>query len=492
MWSVSLVLVSLSLLLPSPAVQAGVAPATIYVDGEQGNDASGTGSKANPYKSPGKGCSVVQPGGTVMLRGKPSPGTMVYLMGGNFKCNKGTSWQAPVTLTHEPGENVTFKTNMAALAAQGIKNPNAYRALDLRQQDEDHYLIVRGEDDPARLLPKIPPGFANKYGKRFVWDQYAIKKGDASGPNSNMPASHVKIEGIEVKNGKDVNAIAVGNHWELRRNYFHDNGRTYPDGSPKTTDHNIYTHCSDCVFEDNIFDKTTGWTLQLTNNKQAVSPQKCVRGIRDVPGYPPGQTMEGCGLINVTVHHNLLRHGGQGGLVVNTGKDIVVTNNMFDSNPTSIGANAPATKFYNNTLYGGRVQVEPGCDQCEFKNTIIWRPGAKVSDSTFFFFRSTSTRPAAEGVVLSHNLTSAAAAPTPPIVVNAKAGDFRLASNSPAINAGAPMPTVKDDFFHATRPVGGSWDIGAHEFGATGTPPAGDKLPPSMPTQLKPSLITPP
>lgn len=55
------------------------------------------------------------------------------------------------------------------------------------------------------------------------------------------------------------------------------------------------------------------------------------------------------------------------------------------------------------------------------------------------------------------------------LFVNAAAGNFQLANNSVAIDAGsfpAPVPIGSGDAAGMTRIVGGAIDIGAFEFGA--------------------------
>jgi len=56
-------------------------------------------------------------------------------------------------------------------------------------------------------------------------------------------------------------------------------------------------------------------------------------------------------------------------------------------------------------------------------------------------------------------------------------GDYHLQSGSPAIDAGTSTGVPATDFGGNARPLFNSvWDIGAYEFGATGTvpnPPAG-------------------
>jgi hypothetical protein len=56
-----------------------------------------------------------------------------------------------------------------------------------------------------------------------------------------------------------------------------------------------------------------------------------------------------------------------------------------------------------------------------------------------------------------------------PLFVNYRpdgGGDYHLASNSPAINAGTTQGAPANDFDGGSRPVGSGYDIGPYEFGS--------------------------
>src|SRR3972149_197309 len=54
-----------------------------------------------------------------------------------------------------------------------------------------------------------------------------------------------------------------------------------------------------------------------------------------------------------------------------------------------------------------------------------------------------------------------------PLFANPSVFDFHINGNSPAIDKGAVLTNVTDDFDGNQRPAGGGFDIGAYEFGAT-------------------------
>jgi len=73
-------------------------------------------------------------------------------------------------------------------------------------------------------------------------------------------------------------------------------------------------------------------------------------------------------------------------------------------------------------------------------------------------------------VALLNGLSAAATVSADPQFVNYQAngtGDYHLKSTSPAINGGTSTNAPTTDFSGGTRPVGGAWDIGAYELGAT-------------------------
>jgi parallel beta-helix repeat protein len=60
------------------------------------------------------------------------------------------------------------------------------------------------------------------------------------------------------------------------------------------------------------------------------------------------------------------------------------------------------------------------------------------------------------------------------LFVNAAAADYHLISTAPAINAGTSTSAPATDLDGNPRPIGGVFDIGAYEFGASATPVTGD------------------
>ena len=73
-------------------------------------------------------------------------------------------------------------------------------------------------------------------------------------------------------------------------------------------------------------------------------------------------------------------------------------------------------------------------------------------------------------ISLQNGLSATDTVTADPLFTNYQAngtGDYHLNSSSPAINTGTSASAPTADFSGGSRPVGGAWDIGAYEFGAS-------------------------
>lgn len=149
------------------------------------------------------------------------------------------------------------------------------------------------------------------------------------------------------------------------------------------------------------------------------------------------------------IHDNLAKnYSGTGVYLDNGSKGYIVHHNVVWGNYTAIRLNTPSNfnLIYNNTTYSnGNV----GYWGSNFQSDMY---GDRIFNNIFttaFTLPDTHT----EG----NNITSE----TNPLFVNPTAYDFRLKSASPAIDAGAIIPGITDDY------VGAAPDLGAYEFGGT-------------------------
>jgi hypothetical protein len=136
--------------------------------------------------------------------------------------------------------------------------------------------------------------------------------------------------------------------------------------------------------------------------------------------------------------------------------------NFSGDDGTAISVRGNGNKIINNTLTeNGTRTMDLATTNAEVKNNIGYRNTVDgISD-----YGSSAT-------VAVANLFGVNAG-----FVNAAAGDFRLQSNSPAVDSGTTVAIVQTDIVGTQRPSGSGYDIGAFEYGdasassATGPPP---------------------
>ena len=165
----------------------------------------------------------------------------------------------------------------------------------------------------------------------------------------------------------------------------------------------------------------------------------------------------GTGLNDFVIKNNKIYSNGSYGIGLYYGANQLVYNNLVYGNGVNIsgsggirvGNGSNFAKVYNNTVYGNTgtgVMIEPGADGTTIRNVISY-----LNSTSNIFNSGTHT-------VSSNNLT------TNPNFVGAGVGDFHLQAGSTAIDGGATISEVTDDFDGVSRPQGGGVDIGAFEY----------------------------
>jgi pectate disaccharide-lyase len=144
------------------------------------------------------------------------------------------------------------------------------------------------------------------------------------------------------------------------------------------------------------------------------------------------------------IANNLVFQNGQGGISMAadtaagyTLTNLVVTNNVVMNNGFAWSSSSAMR------TYGG---IGSGC---------IWRNN--------LMFNNKSNTVSASGCSPTNTLSA------DPQFVNYRAdgtGDYHLRSTSPAINAGTITGAPSFDADHGLRPMGGTFDIGHHEYGS--------------------------
>ncbi len=121
----------------------------------------------------------------------------------------------------------------------------------------------------------------------------------------------------------------------------------------------------------------------------------------------------------------------------------------------NIWGKANQTLVANNTIYGNKtygILVESNNQKVRVINNLAWGNNGRNDGLQQIVNNGVNTS-------LQSNLT------TDPRVINAATRDFRLRTDSPAINKGVTLPEVPFDFTKSRRPAG-AYDIGAYEYGA--------------------------
>jgi parallel beta-helix repeat protein len=240
---------------------------------------------------------------------------------------------------------------------------------------------------------------------------------------------------------------------ELIRLWVHHNGSNtanYGDpGAGGHDTHGVYVHSTDNVIEHGVWEYNNDRGIQLRAGSLTVH--------RNI------------------VRFNTVRFNGGSGIVVASGHDNLVYNNILYRNGTSgsgdgisvtTSGGAPSrTKIYNNTIWNNKsypIEIKIGSTETEIKNNIFWQNGnANVSNN-------------GNGTVQSNNLAS------DPKFIDAAKLNFRLLSGSPAIDKGAQISIVTTDFDGVLRPHGASYDIGAFEYGSSAGVPTSPASPASL------------
>lgn len=132
------------------------------------------------------------------------------------------------------------------------------------------------------------------------------------------------------------------------------------------------------------------------------------------------------------------------------------------------GGGAASATLENCTVVGNHATNSGGGTRLgTMRNTIVYFNTAGVSGNNWtggvFGFSCTTPEPSGD-----HNTTA------DPLFADRAAGNFRLASGSPCLDAGTNLSWITTDFGHGVRPQDGNgdgaaaWDIGAYEAPAGG------------------------
>jgi parallel beta-helix repeat protein len=147
---------------------------------------------------------------------------------------------------------------------------------------------------------------------------------------------------------------------------------------------------------------------------------------------------------------------GLGIQLYDSGRADQIVNNILRNNIFTKAAKGGVTlyaynnKIYNNVFYDNTYGLETRFSGNIIRNNIAY--GNTIQNLADY----------GSGNTFSHNLVN-----SNPKFVNTAAGDFRLRSDSPAIDRGMALSEVPKDYAGVLRPQGAGHDIGAYEYKST-------------------------
>ncbi len=411
---------------------------TYWVDWNNGDDATGDGSRANPWKSLNRGVQALGPGKTLMVRSGTYQEMLLNVI------PSGTSWDRAVSIRWDAQGT---KPIIEAPAPEPGKDSDC---IDVDGQ----YIIIEGLDCDAR---------------------------NANAGCIGISGNHIRFQDCIFRNSPTQGVLGGGEYFEFIRCKFHDNG-TKPyygvtEEDIRNGPYHGYHHGIYLSGKNNLVDGCEAY-----NNKDGYGfhlypdPERCVvRNCVAYGNYSAGIVV--CGGRDNEIYDNVC-YGNDVGVTVwsegtaayrnacydnNTGiamsSGALIYSNVCYRNKTGIAVRSDGSRnaIYNNTVHAatpsetvgvylsGPDQWGPGASDCRVLSNIVWNCGTPIDD------HATST-------VNEYNLTS------DPSFVDVSRRDLRLNAGSAAIDAGPGLKEVVTDKDGRLRPQGNGWDIGAYEY----------------------------
>lgn len=387
---------------PPPAART-----TYYVapDGDNGRSCSEAQNISTPKRTITEALSCLSPGQAIDVQEGIYPESFI----GNIPA--GTSWEQPVIIQGRAGSKPTIKPAAGSEFVFRFVGPQKYIILD--------NLIIDGSNvryDAVKIT------ITNGIPAHHIRIKDSTVQNAGTGPCPTAPCGG---QGILVGNGSHSN--------EFLNLLVRNNGRT-------DFDHGYYFSSTyGNLIEGGIIEDNFGYG-----------------GKFDCSG-DCAQESDSNILRNAIIRNNS-RNGYRGGWVINGGQNNEIDNCIFTGNASGINLTSTrgGNKIRNNTLVSNNASPHSWNKYCmrsvsssgdEFRNNICWNHASGdinlISGGT---------------INQSDNLLG-----RDPRFVDAAKGDFRLKTNSPAIDAGAMLPEVKTDKDGTPRPQGKGYDIGAYE-----------------------------
>lgn len=398
--------------------------ATYYVSLSGSDGAAGT--IGAPFRNWQRGAQAAAAGDTVYIRTGTYDETLEWFgwPGGTLPNN----WMNVITFSAYQGEAVTLRGT----------NPN-------------YVMVMRGSSAGASDAPRYISFDGITFDGTNVSGNYliGIRAWDNTTNPAQAPAHHIRFQGCRITNGNAGQGILMT--WGsvgcrvLNTEIDHING---PTNVPNNTQ-GIYGAADDLIVDGCHIHNCWGY------------------GISNVSSVPNQDNSDHI-IRNNRVHHCGQGGTGLGGINLGEGTGNLIYNNVVYScgGPGIIlgwGGGSVGTKIYNNTVYGNSgigIYVRPGDVNALIYNNISYSNAG--GDMTL----------SGPGYQQDRNIIA------DPGFVNIAAENFRVIATSPAVNAGLTLAEVTTDIDGGARPTGGSYDIGAYEYGSV---PTGGEDDPQIP-----------
>ena len=254
-------------------------------------------------------------------------------------------------------------------------------------------------------------------------------------------STFIIVKDCEVKNSNAHQGILITTNPPTQNTDFNQilNCKIHNNGN-SNLHHGIYCSSSNNIIDGNECYNNAGYGIQMyfsSGHNSSYLQNNIVRNNR--------------------VHDNNTAGSGSGGIVIATGDNNLVYNNVVWNNTGGTNGGIQlfngvnATSVWNNTCWNNSdydIHVQSGCTNSVVQNNICYQgiSGDIINNGT--------------GSTIDHNTTNA----QDPKFVSAAGGNFHLQSGSPAIDAGITIVQVLTDADGVSRPQGTAYDIGAYEF----------------------------
>jgi len=356
-----------------------------------------------------------------------------------------------------------------------------------------------------------------------------------------ISGSYVIVENIIVDGGV---VRFNGNHLELRNSEVRNNR-----GSESKITISAVNSSDVVIFRNKVHDNGQ-WQSSSENDFHGISSSGSTQRVWILENelyHHGGDSVQighdgGNSVSNVYIGRNVMHHDRENAVDLKEVSNVVVSENtMYGYRSTGSSEGAAVVIHYcpinasivNNLIYDSQVGISTSslnssCNGKSVTNRIVgnvirnilghgiqgWGTGkvTQIVNNTFYSIGGAGIdlSNANSGSVVENNIFSNVsgndivtsgtvtrrnniADGTNPQFVNASAGDFRLTSNSPAVNAGIQSTvysgfqsvfgvSIAVDRAGQARPAGGAWDIGAYELAGSG---GSSNQPPQPPSNLR-------